>query len=170
MKYFSLVIPLLFLALFLYALVKKVKLYDSFTAGVKEALPLVMSLFPYLAAILMLSELFEKSGLSDLITSFLSPAFRSVGIPPEIAKLVLIKPFSGSGSMALLSDILTSYGADSYVGRCACVSYGSSETVFYISAVYFAGIKDKKLLKPVTIALIANFLSIILGCFLCRVL
>ena len=170
MKYFALVIPLLFWGVFIFALIKKVKLYDSFTAGIKEALPLCFSLFPYLAAILMLSELFEQSGLSDIITSFLAPAFRFLGIPPEIAKLVLIKPFSGSGSTALLSDILSRYGADSYIGRCACVSYGSSETVFYISAVYFAGIKNKKLFKPILIALIANFVTVILGCFLCRVL
>ena len=170
MKYFSLVIPLLFLGVFIFALIKKVKLYDSFTAGIKEALPLVFSLLPYLAAILMLSELFEQSGLSDIITSFLSPAFRFVGIPPEIAKLVLIKPFSGSGATALLSEILTSYGADSYIGRCACVSYGSSETVFYILAVYFANIKNKKLIKPVVIALTANLLTVIVGCYLCRIL
>lgn len=170
MKYFALVIPVLFLAVFVFALFKKVKLYDSFTAGVKEALPLAFSLFPYLAAILMLSELFERSGLSDIVTSFLSPAFRFLGIPPEIAKLVLIKPFSGSGSTALLSDILTTYGADSFIGRCACVSYGSSETVFYISAVYFANVKYKKLAKPVMIALIANFLSVVFGCFICRFL
>lgn len=170
MKYVALVIPVLFLAVFIFALVKKVKLYDSFTAGVKEALPLAFSLFPYIAAILMLSELFEKSGLSNMITSFLAPAFRFLGIPPEIAKLVLIKPFSGSGSTALLSDILSAYGADSYIGRCACVSYGSSETVFYISAVYFANVKYKKLAKPVVIALLANFLTVVFGCFICRFL
>lgn len=170
MKYFALVIPVLFLAVFVFALVKKVKLYDSFTAGIKEALPLAFSLFPYLAAILMLSELFERSGLSDLITSFLSPALKFLGIPPEISKLILIKPFSGSGSTALLSDILAKHGADSFIGRCACVSYGSSETVFYISAVYFAGVKRKKLFKPIAIALAANFLSVVFGCFLCRFL
>ena len=170
MKYFALVIPLLFLGVFIFALIKKVKLYDSFTAGIKEALPLAFSIFPYLAAILMLSELFEQSGLSDIITSFLAPVFRFLGIPPEISKLVLIKPFSGSGSTALLSDILSTHGADSFIGRCACVSYGSSETVFYISAVYFANIKNKKLFKPVLIALSANFLTVILGCLLCRVL
>ncbi len=162
MKYFALVVPVLFLAVFIFALFKKVKLYDSFTAGIKEALPLAFSL--------MLSELFERSGLSDMITSALSPAFRFLGIPPEISKLVLIKPFSGSGSTALLSDILSTYGADSLIGRCACVSYGSSETVFYISAVYFANVKNKKLAKPVAIALIANFLSVVFGCFLCRFL
>ena len=170
MKYLALVIPLIFLALFVFALIKKVKLYDSFTEGVKEAIPLVISLFPYLAAILILSELFERSGLSGYLTAALSPAFRFLGIPPEISKLVLMKPFSGSGSTALLSEILAEYGADSYIARCACVCYGSSETVFYISAVYFAGVKQKKLLLPIVISLIANLVGAILGCFLCRFL
>ncbi len=168
MKYLPLIIPLLFLALFTYALIKRVKLYDCFTDGVKEAIPLVLSLFPYLAAILMLSDLFEQSGLSGYLTNALAPFFRAIGIPPEISKLVLMKPFSGSGSTALLSEILSSYGAESYIGRCACVCYGSNETVFYISAVYFAGVKQKKLFKPVFIALIVNFLTVILGCLLCR--
>ncbi|MDE5547929.1 MAG: hypothetical protein K2J30_02925, partial [Clostridia bacterium] len=79
MKFVALIIPVLFLALFAYALVKRVKLYDCFTAGIKEAAPLVLSLFPYLAAILILSELFEQSGLSGYLTSFLSPAFRALG-------------------------------------------------------------------------------------------
>ena len=170
MKYVALVIPALFLALFVYALVKRVKLYECFTEGIKESVPLILSLFPYLAAILMLSELFEQSGLSAQLTSFLSPAFRLLGIPPEIAKLVIMKPFSGSGSTALLSEILAAHGADSYVGRCACVCYGSSETVFYILAVYFAGSERKNFIKPVAIALFANLLGAILGCLFCRFL
>lgn len=145
MKYAALVVPVLFLALFAYALVKKVRLYDCFTEGVKGAVPLVLSIFPYLVSVLILSELFECSGLSARLTQGLSPVFSFLGIPPEIGKLVLLKPFSGSGSTALLSDLLATYGAESYIGRCACVAYGSSETVFYISAVYFAG--SKKILQ-----------------------
>ena len=169
MKYVALIIPALFFALFLYALLKKVRLYDCFTEGVKEAVPLLLSIFPYLAAMLMLSELFERSGLSAALTQALSPAFSALGIPPEISKLVLLKPFSGSGSTALLSELISAHGADSYIARCAAVAYGSSETVFYISAVYFAGSK-KNLAKPVVIALISNFISVILGCLLCKVL
>lgn len=169
MKYTALIIPLLFLILFIYALFRRVKLYDCFTEGVKGAVPLVVSLFPYLVSILILSELFEQSGLSARLTQVLSPLFSFLGIPPEIGKLVLVKPFSGSGSTALLSEILASFGADSYIGRCACVAYGSSETVFFVSAVYFAGSK-KKLAKPILIALIANFFSLVLGCLLCRIL
>lgn len=170
MKYFALIIPLLFLALFVFALIKKMRLYDTFTEGVKEAAPLVLSLFPYLAAVLMLSELFEQSGLSGWLTGALAPVFRFFKIPPEIGKLILMKPFSGSGSTALLSEILQTHGADSYIARCACVCYGSSETVFYISAVYFARVKDKKLIKPVLIALVANFIGMIVGCLLCRIM
>ena len=169
MKYTALIIPLLFLILFIYALFRRVKLYDCFTEGIKGAVPLVVSLSPYLVSILILSELFEQSGLSARLTQALSPLFSFLGIPPEIGKLVLVKPFSGSGSTALLSEILASFGADSYIGRCACVAYGSSETVFFVSAVYFAGSK-KKLAKPILIALIANFFSLVLGCLLCRIL
>lgn len=170
MNLIALVIPLLFFTVFLYAAIKRVKLYDAFTQGVKEAVPLILSLFPYLAAILMLSQLFESSGLSAALTARIAPFFRFLGIPPEISKLVLLKPFSGSGSTALLNEILSTYGPDSYLARCACVAYGSSETVFYISAVYFAGTKRKNLAKPIIISLIANFLSVILGCLLCRIL
>ena len=169
MKYVALILPALFFALFLYALLKKARLYDCFTEGVKEAVPLLLSIFPYLAAMLMLSELFERSGLSAALTQALSPVFSALGIPPEISKLVLLKPFSGSGSTALLSEIISAYGADSYIARCAAVAYGSSETVFYISAVYFAGSK-KNLAKPIIISLTSNFISVILGCLLCKVL
>lgn len=170
MNFLSLLLPLLFVGVFSYALFRRVKLYDCFAEGVRGAIPLVVSLFPYLAAILILSELFLRSGLSSALSAFLSPAFRALGIPEEIAPLVLVKPFSGSGSTALLSELLASYGADSYVGRCACVCYGSSETVFYISAVYFASVREKKLFLPVVIALAANFVGVIAGCFFCRFL
>ncbi len=169
MKYAALLLPLLFLAVFAVALIKRVKLYDCFTEGVKGAVPLVLSLFPYLASVLILAELLEQSGISAALTQALSPVFSFLGIPPEIGKLVLIKPFSGSGATALLAEVLRTYGADSYIGKCASVAFSSSETVFFISAVYFAGSK-KNLAKPVVISLLANFFSLILGCFLCRVL
>ncbi len=169
MNFVALLIPALFLGLFAFALVKKVKLYDCFTEGAKEAVPLILSVFPYLAAMLILSELFSASGLADMLTGFLSPCFEFLGIPPEIAPLVLVKPFSGSGSTALLSELFAAYGPDSYIGRCAAVAYGSGETVFYISAVYFAGSK-KKLARPIAVSLVANFLGVVLGCLLCRVL
>ena len=166
----ALIIPVIFIAVFLFAVVKKVNVYDAFTDGIHAALKFTVSLLPCLAAIFMMCALFETSGLSDGLTKLLSPVFGFLGIPPELTKLVLIKPFSGSGSLAYLNDIISKYGADSYIARCACVCFGSSETVFYISAVYFAGMKVKKLAAPILCVLIATLLSTVIACLLCKVM
>ena len=163
-------IPLLFVLIFVFSLVKKVKPYDNFTTGVKSALPFAFNVFPYLVSIFILTELFQQSGLSDLLCNLLNPIFRVLGIPNELTKLILIKPFSGSGSLAVLSEIYSTFGVDSYLARCASVIYGSSETVFYISAVYFANAKTKKLLLPITISLIASVFSCVFACFMCHII
>jgi spore maturation protein B len=163
-------IPILFLVIYIYSAFKKVKPYDSFTQGAKSAIPFAVSIFPYLVSIFVLTELFEASGISAAVSNFLAPVFNFIGIPKELTKLVLIKPFSGNGSLAVLTEIFNTYGVDSYLSRCACVIYGSSETVFYIAAVYFAGAKTKKLATPIIISLIASFCSCVFACFICRVL
>ena len=164
----AIIVPVLFLLSFLYAMRKKVKLFDCFTDGVKGAIPLVTSIFPYIATVAMLSKLFEVSGMESTLSKWLSPLFSLTGIPTEITPLLLVKPLSGSGAIAVLSDILTKYGVDSYIARCACVAYGSSETIFYIGAVYFATLQRKKLSLALGIAVLSYLLSVVLCCFLCR--
>ena len=168
--FFALLIPAIFFFSFLFAISKKVKVYDSFTDGVKNALPLIMSIFPYIAAVAMLSKLFEVSGLEEKITTVISPFFRFTGIPEEISSLVLIKPLSGSGSIAVLTQILERYGVDSYAARCACVAYGTADTIFYIGAVYFAGIKRQKLTAACIISILSYLAAVIFSCFLCRIM
>lgn len=163
-------IPILFLFIFAFSMVKKVKPYEAFTIGAKSAVPFATSIFPYLVSIFVLTELFEASGISSMVATALSPVFTLLGIPTELTKLVLIKPFSGSGALALLTEIFTKYGVDSYLARCACVIYGSSETVFYVAAVYFAGAKTKNLTKPIVISLIASFCSCVFACFICKIM
>ncbi|HEY8390630.1 MAG TPA: nucleoside recognition domain-containing protein, partial [Clostridia bacterium] len=114
--------------------------------------------------------LMRLSGLTDMAANVLTPAFRFFGIPSELAEITLLRPFSGSGSLALLNDLMAKYGADSYVSRCACVIMGSSETVFYVAGVYFASSKVKKLRFAIPVALISAFVSIVVGCFLVRFL
>ena len=166
-KYF---IPILFLIIFLFGLIKRVKPYDAFTLGAKSAIPFAVSIFPYLVSIFVITELFEVSGISNAVSTFISPFFNLLGIPKELTKLVLIKPFSGNGSLAILTEIFNTYGVDSYLSRCACVIYGSSETVFYVAAVYFAGAKTKKLTAPIIISLFASFCSCVFACFICLIL
>ena len=166
----ALIIPSIFLFSFLFAVIKKVRVYDSFTEGMKSVLPLITSIFPYIAAVTMLSKLLEASGLGDKLAEWISPVFAFTGIPKEIGSLVLIKPLSGSGSLAVLSEILEKYGVDSYPARCACVAYGAADTVFYIGAVYFAGLQRKKLTAALWIALSSYLLSVVFCCFLCRIM
>lgn len=163
-------IPIMFLLILIYSAIKKVKPYDAFTTGAKSAIPFAISIFPYLASIFILTELFEISGLSNFICNLISPVFSILGIPKELTKLVLIKPFSGNGSLAVLTEIFQTYGVNSYISRCACVIYGSSETVFYVATVYFAGAKTKKLAVPIIISLVASLFSCVFACLLCLIM
>ena len=163
-------IPVLFLLIFVYGFFKKVSPYHSFIEGSKEAIPFAFNLFPYLVCIFILTELFEISGISSFLVKMLTPFFNFFQIPNELCSLILIKPFSGSGALATVTEIFNKYGVDSYLSRCACVIYGSSETVFYISAVYFANAKKRNLTLPIIISLFASFCSIVFACFICKVL
>lgn len=164
------VIPVIFIAVMAAAAVKRVNVYAGFSEGVEGALKFTLSLLPCLAAVFIMCELFEASGLSAMLVKAAAPAFEFMGVPPELTKLILIKPLSGSGSLAYLTKILQEYGADSYIARCACVCYGSSETVFYVSAVYFAGLKTKGLLRPIIICLAASLISTVCACALLKVM
>lgn len=168
MRIFVYIIPTIFILLFAFCAIKKINVYKYFVSGVKKSLPFALSLFPYLVAIFILTELFAKSGLSDIIIKFLTPLLTFFSIPSELAPLIIIKPFSGSGSLAILSDIFTKYGVDSYIARSACAVYGSSETIFYLSGIYFASCKNKKLYIPIIISLIACFCSCVFACFICN--
>ena len=166
----AIIIPLIFLTSFAFAAWKKVKIYDSFTEGVKGAIPLLLSIFTYIVGVMMLCKLLEVSGLEAKLTKWISPLFSFTGVPEEIAPLVLMKPLSGSGSIAVLTQILERYGVDSYIGKCACVAYGTADTIFYIGAVYFATVKRKKMTTALIIAITSYLLSVIFACFLCQIL
>lgn len=164
----SLLLPFVFIAAFVCAFVKKVNAYGSFIQGAKEAVPLAVSLFPFVAAVIIAVELMRASGLYNVFNFVFSPFLKLLGIPEELSQLALLRPFSGSGSLALLNDVFTAYGPDSYVGRCASVMFGSTETVFYIATVYFSGTKVRRLGGALVIALACCVLSAALACLLCK--
>ena len=164
----SYIVPILLIVLFAYATLKKANVYDSFVDGAKQSIATAVAIFPYLFATFLMVNALSASGVGKAIVNFVGPPFALLGIPKEVLELLLIRPFSGSGSLAILSNVYATYGVDSYVGNCASVIMGSSETVFYISAVYFSQTKVKRIGWALPIALFCNFAGGILACMLCR--
>ena len=164
------IIPIIFIAIFCYSKYKKVNTYDTFVRGVKKSIPLVVDIFPYITAIMVAVALLRASGITALLANALSPIFNFLGVPTELIELVLLRPFTGSGSYALLNDVLVQYGADSYISRCACVILGCSETIFYVTTVYISQTKVKKLLYAIPIALVCATFGAVFACLLCKIM
>ena len=162
------VVPILLIAVLVTGLIKRVNVYDSFVLGAKKSFNLSISIFPYLAAIFIMVNALHASGLDVYVTKIFAPPFKFLGVPSEVVQLVLLRPFSGSGSLAILTEVYDTYGVDSYVGRCASVIMGSSETVFYVASVYFAGTRVKRTGWAIPIALVCNLLGSVVACLLCR--
>ncbi len=153
------IVPILLLAVSLLALRKQENSYDLLLEGAADGLKLLITLVPTLVLLLTAVTMLRSSGAMEVISSFLSPMFRFVGIPPETAMLVLIRPISGSAALAVGADLMAEYGVDSTIGRTAAVMLGSTETTFYTISVYFgaAGIKKTRYTLPA--ALFADFVG-----------
>lgn len=164
------VLPVLLMLLLVLCLVKRVKVYDCFLLGAKDSLSLVVETFPYIAAIFVCIAAFKESGLSAMLANLLAVPLSHIGIPSEIVELTLLVPLSGSGTTALVESIISEHGASSYIARCACVIAGGSETIFYISAIYFSQCKAKKLRYAIPVALFCTLIGVLLSCALCRVM
>jgi len=137
--------------------------YESFVKGAKSALKLVIDILPFIATILIAMQLFAVSGLLDLLSAAVRPVFDWLGIPHELTPFILLKPFSGGGSIALFEQIVAEHGPDHYITRVASVIAGSSETVFYISAIYFSKTKIRNLGYAIPVALLCVFLAAVLA-------
>ena len=158
------IIPLLLIALFIYCFIKNIPAYNHFADGAKTAVDLIISIFPYLVAIFIFIEIMKISGVSNFLVNLLSTPLACLGIPPELAELVILRPFSGSGSLGILKNIYTSYGVDSYISICASVIVGASDTLFYVTSIYLATTKIRKTKYLIPVALFACFLGTISSC------
>jgi spore maturation protein B len=161
-------LPALFLAVFIAATYKKIPAYTVFAEGAKGAVPLAVGMLPYTAAVLVLMELMRASGLTAILADFMAPALRVLGIPKELNELLILRPFSGSGSIALLSDIIKAYGADSAAARGAAVMMASGDTVLYVSAVYFSSGTVRRTRYALPVALCVCVLSAVISCLLVK--
>lgn len=160
-------IPLMLVGIPLIGLFRKVKVYETFVEGAKDGFEVAVRIIPYLVAILVAIGMFRGSGAMDLLTEALRPMLTAVGFPPELFPLAVLRSLTGSGSLALVSDLVKTHGPDSMLSRIATTMYGSSETTFYVLAVYFGAIGVKKTRHAVPAALIADAIAVIASIWVC---
>ena len=157
------VIPAIAAFLCVYGLIKRVNVFESCVEGVKEGIQTVVFIAPTMIALIVAVGMLRASGALDFIAGLIRPAAEAVGFPPELVPMGLLRPVSGSGATAILNGIYDSFGPDSFVGRCASVTAGSTETTFYAITMYYGAAGIKNIRHTLISALLADLTAIIMS-------
>lgn len=155
------ILPALIVGIPLIGILKKVPVYEEFVTGAKEGFQISVTIIPYLVAILFAIGMFRASGAMEALTEGLRPILGAIGFPVEVLPMVIVRPLSGSGSTAVLADMIKEFGQDSIYVKIAATMFGSTETTFYVVAVYFGAVNIKKTRHAIPAGLIADLGSII---------
>jgi len=166
----NMIIPLLVMFIILYAVYQKVDVYDTFVEGAKESFPMIKSMFPTFLAMIFGVNLFLNSGIIDAVFSFFSPLFDAIKVPVDILPMAILRPISGSSTLAILNHIFEVSGPDSFIGRLASMIQGSTDTTLYIITLYFGCIGIKKIRFVLVAALIADLIGILTSVIICGLL
>jgi len=161
-------IPVFLIGIPLYGAVRGVKVYESFVEGAKEGFQIAVRIIPYLVAILVAVGMLRGAGGIDLLVGWVDPVLARIGIPAEIVPLGIMRALSGSGSLGIVTELVKTHGPDSFIARLAASIYGSTETTFYVLAVYFGAVGIKKPRHAVLAGLIADLASFIAAVVVCR--
>ncbi|MBR3560286.1 MAG: spore maturation protein [Oscillospiraceae bacterium] len=164
----QLVIPAILCAVGLYGAIRRVDVYGALTKGAEEGLTVLLRILPSLVALLTAIAMFRASGAMEWFAGLLSPLLTALGIPPETAPLLIIRPISGSGALAVGAELMERCGVDSYAGRVAAVMLGSSETTFYTVAIYCGAAGIVKTRYTIPAALCADAAMFLLAAFAVR--
>lgn len=164
------VIPLIVVGFPLYGLYKRVPVYESFVEGAKEGFQVAVRIIPYLVAILFSIGMFRASGAMDFLVGVLDPVLSLVGFPGEVLPMAIVRPLTGSGSAGLVAEMIQQYGEDSLFVKMAATMFGSTETTFYVVAVYFGAINIKKTRHAVPAGLTADIAAMLFAVWFVRLL
>ncbi|MBM7616435.1 spore maturation protein [Alkaliphilus hydrothermalis] len=163
-------IPAILLAIPAYGFFKKVKVYESFTDGAKEGFTTAVTIIPYLVAMLVAIGVFRASGAMDYLVKAVSPVTNLIGMPGETLPMALMRPLSGGGATGIMSDLITTHGPDSLIGRISSIMMGSTETTFYVLAVYFGSVAIKKTRHALPAGLIADAVGLVTAVIVARLM
>lgn len=170
MELTDLVVPGVLALVSLAGLRQRQEVFTLMTEGAASGLELTAKILPNLVVLLCAVQLFRDSGAMELLVDIMSPLLSMLGIPAETAPLVLIRPLSGSGALAVVADIMSTYGPDSLIGRTAAVMLGSTETTFYTIAVYFGAAKIRKTRYAIPAALAADLTGFVMAALTARLM
>lgn len=149
---------------------RRVKVYDAFVEGAKDGFELIIKIFPFLLGMLIAVGMLRASGAFDLLDAWIGPFFAKLGLPSQVVPLALIRPFSGSASNGILVDIIHHYGGDAFVSHLAATMMGSTETTFYVIALYFGAAGIRRTRHAIPAGLFADFVGIVASVIVCRIL
>lgn len=163
-------IPLILILFLGWGAVRKVKVYEIFVEGAKDGFHVAVRIIPYLVAMLMAIGVFRASGAMDVLSSLVSPLTNLIGMPAEALPMAFMRPLSGSGSLGIMTELMKVHGPDSFIGVLASTMYGSTETTFYVLAVYFGAVNIKNTRHALPAGLIADVVGLLAAVVITRVL
>lgn len=166
----NLAMPLIILIIVFYSLIERKKAFDIFLDGAKDGLNIVLNIFPTLIGLFVAIGALRSSGILDLIINFITPILNILNFPSEIMPLAMLRPISGSSSIAIATDIMKNFGVDSNIGIIAATIMGSTETTLYTIAVYTSSVKIKKTRFVLLAALTADVVGIIVSVVICQIM
>lgn len=166
----TLAIPFIILLFVSYGVIKKVKIYESFVEGAKEGFQIAVRIIPYLVAMLVAIGIFRAGGAMQYLIALVSPATDLIGMPAEALPMAFMRPLSGSGALGVMAEILSVHGADSFIGVLVSTIMGSTETTFYVIAVYFGAVNISKTRYALAAGLLADIAGILGALFIVRFL
>ena len=154
----------------LYGAFKKINVFDAFIDGAKEGFSISVGLIPYLMALMLAIGMLRASGFFELLYGWLAPVLTYVGMPPELLPLALIRPFSGSASNGLMAELMHQHGGNSMIAKMAGTMMGSTETTFYVIAIYFGSVNIRRTRHAIPAGLLADLTGVIASVWICRLL
>jgi spore maturation protein B len=165
-----LIIPLIVILVLGIGALKRVKVYESFVEGAKEGFNVAVRIIPYLVAMLVAIAMFRASGAMGVLTILVSPLTDLIGMPSEVLPMALMRPLSGSGSLGVMSELMEVHGPDSLIGFIASTMFGSTETTFYVIAVYFGAVNIRRTRYAIPAGLAADIAGLLAAVLICRMI